>query len=149
MPKSTTWTSASGGYECSLSKVCLLYDLPVANLLQIIQGNEGNPDSVLSAVVKAAASWRSGLPSRWPGGILPQTTVEVLLVTYRNPHCCWRLSAFYIAQVGIQYHLYRLSCKLGKNVVLQSWLWSCLKVSKCGEETKKWPLNSAVIVLNI
>lgn len=64
MPKSKTGASASGGYECSLSKACPLYDLPVANLLQIIQGNEGNPDSVLSAVVKAAASWRMGLPSR-------------------------------------------------------------------------------------
>ena len=32
-PNTKTWASASDGYECSLSKVCLLYNLPIADLL--------------------------------------------------------------------------------------------------------------------
>lgn len=67
----------------------------------IIQGNKGSPDSTLNSSCESCCLLDKGMASRWSAGTLPQTSTEVLLMKYRNPRNCWRLSAFYLTQVRI------------------------------------------------
>lgn len=75
------------------------------------------------------------MPSRWSGGILPQSSIKVLLMKTKESSLLLKIICLLLSSSEDLVPSLQVSYKLGKNVVLQSWLWSHLKIVGQGRQT--------------